>query len=125
MGTQDRRAVAVQGAPRQGDRPRPKITNDKDIGEYARKVAHTVYHPQERAGWDPPPMHGGKGKDNSVVVDEKDLRIVGLNGVQGVRCKCPPHAAHHHPMLTILMVAERAAEIIRDDAWHNGLRKAY
>ncbi|CBQ67832.1 related to Choline dehydrogenase [Sporisorium reilianum SRZ2] len=105
--------------------PGPKIQSDKDIGEYARKVAHTVYHPAGtcRMGT-PSAAHGGKGTDDTVVVDEKDLRIVGLKGVRVCDASVLPTLPTINPMLTILMVAERAAELIRDDAWENGLRKA-
>lgn len=104
--------------------PGPKIQSDKDIGEYARKVAHTVYHPAGtcRMGT-PSAAHGGNGKDDTVVVDEKDLRVVGLKGVRVCDASVLPTLPTINPMLTILMVAERAAELIRDDAWFNGLRK--
>ncbi len=72
----------------------------------------------------PSPQHGGNGTDASVVVDEKDLRVVGLKGVRVCDASVLPTLPTINPMLTILMVAERAAELIRDDAWVNGLRKA-
>ncbi|PWZ02593.1 alcohol oxidase [Testicularia cyperi] len=104
--------------------PGPAVQTDEQISEYARKVAHTVYHPAGtcRMGT-PSPAFGGNGKDNSVVVDEKDLRICGLKGIRICDASVLPTLPTINPMLTILMVAERAAELIRNDAWINGLRR--
>ena len=71
----------------------------------------------------PSKRHGGNGKDPSVVVDENDLSVVGLKGVRVCDASVLPTLPTINPMLTILMVAERAAEIIRNAAWENGLRK--
>ncbi|EPQ26079.1 uncharacterized protein PFL1_06287 [Pseudozyma flocculosa PF-1] len=104
--------------------PGPKVQTDEEIGEYARKVAHTVYHPAGtcRMGT-PSPRFGGSGSDDSVVVDQRDLSVVGLKGLRVCDASVLPTLPTINPMLTILMVAERAAELIRNDAWVKGLRK--
>ena len=105
--------------------PGPEIQSDADISAYARSVAHTVYHPAGtcRMGTTPKAF-GGSGTDDSVVVNQKDLRIVGMNNIRICDASVLPTLPTINPMLTILMVAERAAELIRNDAWVNGRRKA-
>lgn len=56
--------------------PGPACQTDEDISSYARKVAHTVYHPAGTC------KMGTPSKDEMAVVDEKDLRVVGLRGVR-------------------------------------------
>lgn len=54
--------------------PGPEVTSDEDISEYARKVAHTVYHP---AGT----CRMGAPDDAGAVVDPQ-LRVRGLDGIR-------------------------------------------
>ena len=58
------------------------------------------------------------------MVDQKDLRVVGLRGVRVCDASVLPTLPSINPMLTILMVAERGAEVIRRDAWVDGRRRA-
>lgn len=99
--------------------PGPKIQSDEELSAYARSVAHTVYHPAGTCRMGTP-----NGKDPSVVVDQKNLRIVGLQGVRICDASLMPTLPTINPMLTVLMVAERASELIRNDAWVNGLRRS-
>lgn len=55
--------------------PGPKVQSDEELSEYARKVAHTVYHPAGTT------KMGNVRNDPMAVVDEC-LRIKGLKGVR-------------------------------------------
>ncbi|PWN90013.1 alcohol oxidase [Acaromyces ingoldii] len=98
--------------------PGAHIQTDEDLSEYARRAAHTVYHPAGTC------KMGTPGRDAHVVVDERDLRVVGLRGIRVVDASVMPILPTINPMLTVLMVAERAADLITQDAWQKGIRRA-
>ncbi|PWN47636.1 alcohol oxidase [Violaceomyces palustris] len=104
--------------------PGPSCQTDEQLSAYARSVAHTVYHPAGtcRMGT-PSPSFGGKGRDPTVVVDQNDLKVVGVKKLRICDASLLPTLPTVNPMLTILMVAERAAELIRNDAWVQGRRR--
>mgnify|MGYP000003218772 FL=1 len=105
--------------------PGPACQSDADISAYARSVAHTVYHPAGtcRMGT-PPSSHAPASEDaRTVVVDQRDLKVVGMKGLRVCDASVLPTLPSVNPMLTILMVAERGAELIRNDAWVNGERR--
>ncbi|MGW1076644.1 GMC family oxidoreductase [Streptomyces sp. NPDC002537] len=84
--------------------PGPEITSDEDISEYARKVAHTVYHP---AGT----CRMGAATDELAVVDPQ-LRIRGLDGIRIADASVFPTMPAVNPMIGVLMVGERCAELL-------------
>lgn len=99
--------------------PGPSVQSDEDLSEYARRVAHTVYHPAGTCR-----MGTHSSSDPNVVVNEKDLRVVGLQGLRVCDASVLPILPTINPMLTILMVAERSADLIIQDGWTlNGLRR--
>ncbi|SEC08216.1 GMC family oxidoreductase [Streptomyces melanosporofaciens] len=87
--------------------PGPEITSDEEISEYARKVAHTVYHP---AGT----CRMGAPSDQLAVVGP-DLRIRGLNGVRIADASVFPTMPAVNPMIGVLMVGEKCAELLFED----------
>ncbi|MBI0300857.1 GMC family oxidoreductase N-terminal domain-containing protein [Streptomyces sp. PRKS01-29] len=87
--------------------PGPEITSDEEISEYARKVAHTVYHP---AGT----CRMGATSDELAVVGP-DLRIRGLNGVRIADASVFPTMPAVNPMIGVLMVGEKCAELLFED----------
>ncbi|MFD8092747.1 GMC family oxidoreductase [Streptomyces malaysiensis] len=87
--------------------PGPEITSDEEIGEYARKVAHTVYHP---AGT----CRMGATSDELAVVGP-DLRIRGLSGVRIADASVFPTMPAVNPMIGVLMVGEKCAELLFED----------
>ncbi|ORT59551.1 GMC oxidoreductase [Streptomyces sp. CB03238] len=88
--------------------PGPEITGDEELSEYARKVAHTVYHP---AGT----CRMGAVDDEQAVVGP-DLRIRGLDGIRIADASVFPTMPAVNPMIGVLMVGEKAADLLRGDA---------
>ncbi|PKI84451.1 hypothetical protein MVES1_001768 [Malassezia vespertilionis] len=107
--------------------PGPECQTDEQLSEYARKVAHTVYHPTGTCRMGTPPTQGTRPTEHNqdVVVDQKDLRVVGTRGLRVCDASVLPTIPSLNPMLTVLMVAERGADLIRNDAWVNGKRREY
>ncbi|KAI1101840.1 putative GMC oxidoreductase [Jackrogersella minutella] len=89
--------------------PGPKVQSDEDLSYYARKAAHTVYHPCGTT------KMGDITKDEMAVVDEK-LKVKGLKKLRIVDAGIFPTIPTINPMLTVLGVAERAAELIAQEA---------
>ncbi|MFE9398042.1 GMC family oxidoreductase [Streptomyces flavidovirens] len=84
--------------------PGPEVTSDEDISEYARKVAHTVYHP---AGT----CRMGDSTDELAVVSP-DLKIRGLEGIRIADASVFPTMPAVNPMIGVLMVGEKCAELL-------------
>jgi choline dehydrogenase len=84
--------------------PGPEILGDAELSEYARKVAHTVYHP---AGT----CRMGADTDELAVVDP-ELRVRGLDGLRIADASVFPTMPAVNPMIGVLMVGERAVDLI-------------
>ncbi|MFK4185882.1 GMC family oxidoreductase [Streptomyces sparsogenes] len=84
--------------------PGPEVTSDAQLSEYARKVAHTVYHP---AGT----CRMGAVSDDLAVVGP-DLRIRGLEGIRIADASVFPTMPAVNPMIGVLMVGEKCAELL-------------
>lgn len=89
--------------------PGPSVTSDEALSAYGRKVAHTVYHPAGTT------KMGNLEKDHMAVVDPK-LRLRGLKRVRIADAGCFPEMTTANPMLTVLAIGERAAEMIAEEA---------
>ncbi|ROV97473.1 hypothetical protein VPNG_08722 [Cytospora leucostoma] len=89
--------------------PGPKVQSDEDISHYARKVAHTVYHPAGTT------RMGDVDADELAVVDAR-LKVRGLKKLRICDAGVFPTIPTINPMLTVLGVAERAAELIAEEA---------
>jgi choline dehydrogenase len=79
--------------------PGPEVTTDEELSEYGRRAGHTVYHP------------AGTCAIGSVV--DQDLRVVGIDGLRVVDASVFPTMTTVNPMVTVLMIGERAADLIR------------
>ena len=90
--------------------PGPKVQTDEELSEYGRRVAHTVYHPAGTTKM---------GVDEMSVVDP-ELRIRGMKGVRIADAGVFPTMTSINPMLTVLAIGERAAELIAMDAGWRG-----
>ncbi|WP_274561473.1 GMC family oxidoreductase [Streptomyces spiramyceticus] len=84
--------------------PGPDVTTDEEISEYARKVAHTVYHPAGtcRMG----------ASDDELAVVSPDLKIHGLEGIRIADASVFPTMPAVNPMIGVLMVGEKCAELL-------------
>lgn len=88
--------------------PGPQATTDEEISELARKAAWTVYHP---AGT----CRMGAADDELAVVDP-ELRIRGLRNIRIADASVFPTLPAVNPMLGVLMVGEKAVDLIRPTA---------
>ncbi len=79
--------------------PGPTVTSDEALSEYGRRAAHTVYHP------------AGTCAIGTVV--DPSLRVLGLDGLRVVDASVFPTMPTVNPMVTVLMIGERAADLIR------------
>ncbi|KAF2487796.1 choline dehydrogenase [Neohortaea acidophila] len=96
--------------------PGPAIQSDEELSEYGRRVAHTVYHPAGTT------KMGDVRSDELAVVDP-ELRIRGLRGVRIADAGVFPEMPSINPMLTVLGIGERAAELIAQTWGWKGLEK--
>ncbi|ROT42101.1 GMC oxidoreductase [Sodiomyces alkalinus F11] len=88
--------------------PGPEVQSDEDLSNYARRAAHTVYHPVGTT------RMGDVARDGMAVVDER-LRLRGLRGVRIADAGVFPTIPTINPMLTVLGVGERCAEMILEE----------
>ncbi|MFR9674197.1 GMC family oxidoreductase [Streptomyces sp. TR06-5] len=88
--------------------PGPDVATDRDLSEYGRRVAHTVYHP---AGT----CRMGAAEDAWAVLDPA-LRVRGVDGLRVVDASVFPTMPTINPMVTVLLVAERAADLLTGNA---------
>ena len=96
--------------------PGPKLQTDEELSEYGRRVAHTVYHPAGTT------KMGDVKKDEYAVVDP-ELKIRGLQNVRIADAGVFPEMPTINPMLTVLGIGERAAELIAQEHGWKGLQK--
>ncbi|KAI0408999.1 GMC oxidoreductase [Xylaria palmicola] len=89
--------------------PGPKVQSDEDLSHYARKVAHTVYHPCGTT------RMGDTTTDELAVVNEK-LKVRGLKNLRIIDAGIFPTIPTINPMVTVLGCAERGAELIIEEA---------
>ncbi|MEU1434333.1 GMC family oxidoreductase N-terminal domain-containing protein [Streptomyces sp. NPDC005786] len=84
--------------------PGPEVTSDEDLSEYARKVAHTVYHPAGTCRIGAP--------DDARAVVSPDLRIRGLDAIRIADASVFPAMPAVNPMIGVLMVGEKCADLL-------------
>ncbi|MGE0742488.1 MAG: GMC family oxidoreductase [Hyphomonadaceae bacterium] len=86
--------------------PSPLIENDADILEYCRQVGSSLYHPTCTARM---------GEDTGAVVDSR-LRVRGLNKLRIVDGSIMPFVISGNTHAAIVMIGEKAAHMILEDA---------
>ena len=89
--------------------PGPDVTSDAALSEYARRAAHTVYHPAGTT------KMGNVSRDPMAVVDP-ELRVRGLKGLRIADAGVFPEMTTINPMVTVLAIGERAAELVAVEA---------
>lgn len=85
--------------------PGPAVETDEALSHYARKAAHTVYHPCGTT------RMGDTDTDDLAVVDSQ-LRVKGLKKLRICDAGIFPTIPSINPMLTVLASAERCAEML-------------
>ena len=89
--------------------PGPNVQTDEELSLYARRAAHTVYHPTGTT------RMGDVENDPLAVVDGR-LKVRGLSRLRIADAGVFPTIPTVNPMLTVLGVAERCAEIVAEEA---------
>jgi choline dehydrogenase-like flavoprotein len=84
--------------------PGSELETDRELSEYGRRAAHTVYHPAGTCRMGAP--------DDPLAVLDPLLRVRGVGGLRVVDASVFPTMPTVNPMVTVLLVAERAADLI-------------
>lgn len=87
--------------------PGPGLTTDQELSAYGRAVHHTVYHP---AGT----CRMGATDDPLAVVDPR-LRLRGFSNVRVADASVLPTMTSVNPVVAVLMIGEKAADLIAQD----------
>lgn len=81
---------------------------DAELLEAMRNHSETIYHPMGTAKM-------GPSSDPDAVVDSK-LKVHGIQGLRIVDASIFPEPVGCHPCAVVVMVAEKAADLIKSDA---------
>jgi choline dehydrogenase-like flavoprotein len=87
--------------------PGPRATSDADISALARATHQTVYHVSGTCRM-------GAAADPLAVLDP-DLRVRGVAGLRVADASVFPTIPSVNPVVTVMLTAERAADLIRQD----------
>ena len=93
--------------------PGPNLQSDEEISEYARRAAHTVYHPACTT------KMGDIENDEMAVVDP-ELKVRGIGRLRIADAGVMPTMPSANPMLTVLSIGERGAEMVAREAGWDG-----
>lgn len=83
--------------------PGADVTSTADLRAFIRKAASTVWHPSSTCRM---------GTDLGAVVDP-ELRVRGVTGLRIVDASVMPKLVNANPNASIMMIAEKAADLIR------------
>ncbi|MFD7072653.1 GMC family oxidoreductase [Nocardioides sp. NPDC059952] len=86
--------------------PGPEVWTDEEISEVARATHQTVYHVSGTCAIG--------ADDDPLAVLDPSLRVRGVDGLRVVDASVFPQLVATNPVVTIMMVAERAADLIRE-----------
>jgi choline dehydrogenase len=85
--------------------PGPGVKTDEEILDYVQRYADTVYHPVGTCRM-------GRADDPASVLDPA-LRVVGVRALRVVDASAMPAVVSGNTNLPVMMMAERAADLIR------------
>jgi choline dehydrogenase len=85
--------------------PGPDAVTDDELVDYVTKTHNTVYHPACT-------VRMGPDSDPAAVVDPR-LRVRGVEGLRVADASVLPFLPAINPNITVMMVGEKAADLIR------------
>ncbi|MFZ1413078.1 MAG: GMC family oxidoreductase N-terminal domain-containing protein [Defluviicoccus sp.] len=83
--------------------PGAAVSSDDGLADYVRSTASTVWHPCGTCKM---------GADRDAVVDNQ-LRVRGIEGLRVADASVMPQLVNGNPNAAVMMIAEKAAELIR------------
>jgi choline dehydrogenase-like flavoprotein len=87
--------------------PGPRATSDADISALARATHQTVYHVSGTCRMGAP--------DDPLAVLDPDLRVRDVPGLRVADASVFPTIPSVNPVVTVMLTAERAADLFRHD----------
>jgi choline dehydrogenase len=99
-------APALAGFTPEEWRPGPAVDSDADLLHAAGDLGTTIFHPVGTCRM---------GPDSMAVVDDR-LRVRGVDGLRVVDASVMPRITSGNTNAPTVMIAEKGAEMIRDDA---------
>ncbi len=97
---------AMRGYVRREVRPGDSARDDEALLQFARETGATIFHPSGTCRM---------GPDAGAVVDAR-LRVHGIGGLRVVDCSVMPTLVSGNTHAPAVMIAEKAADMIREDA---------
>ena len=99
-------APAMQPYVKREVRPGPEAGDDAALLEFCRNQGATIFHPSGTCRM---------GHDDMAVLDER-LRVHGVPGLRVIDCSAMPTLVSGNTNAAAVMMAEKAADMIRQDA---------
>jgi choline dehydrogenase len=87
-------------------KPGPELRSEVDLLDYARRFGNTLYHPVGTCKM---------GEDPRAVVDSR-LRVHGIHGLRVIDASVMPTLTTGNTNAPAIMIGEKGAAMIREDA---------